>query len=116
MRKITIAFLPLLLSALAWAGTAPNPAEYTVNVHVSASRMVINGRSVAYAQELDVVIDGKKYELESSAFPNALLALGDYKARLVKNERTGTYDSFQVYEFLLPGEQARKFMVVGQTE
>jgi hypothetical protein len=116
LRKITIAFLPLLLSALALAAPAPNPAAYTVNVHVSASRMVVNGRSVAYAQELDVVIDGKKYELESSAFPNALLALGDYKARLVKNERWGTYDSFQVYEFLLPGQQTRKFMVVGQTE
>jgi hypothetical protein len=114
--KIVLATLLLLFCAFAWAGTNPKSADYTVNVHVSASHMVINGRSVAYAQKLNVVIEGKKYELESSAFPNALLALGDYKARLVKDEHSGTYDSFQVYEFLLPGQTARKFMVVGQTE
>jgi hypothetical protein len=114
VKKIALAIL--LLSAFAWAGTNPNPAEYTIDVHVSASRMVIEGRSISYWQKLNVVIDGKKYELESDFPPNTLLALGDYKARLLKDEHRGKHDSFQVYEFLLSDQKTRKFMVIGQSE
>jgi len=114
MKKIALAVL-LSVSAFAWAGSSPNPAEYSVNVHVSRSRMVNDGRSIAYVQKLNVVIDGKKYELESGG-PNTLLAVGDYKAKLVRDEHHGTYDSFQVYEFLFPDQKTRKFTVVGQTE
>jgi len=88
--KKTILAILVLLSTLAWAGTKPKSADSTINVHVSSSQMVINGRSISYAQKLDVVNDGKKYELASSAFPNALLARGDYEARLVKDEHQGT--------------------------
>ncbi len=114
MKKITLAIL--LWSAFAWAGANPNPAEYTVNVHVSTSRMVIEGSSIARQQKLNVVIDGKKYELESDISPNALLALGDYKAKLVKDGHRGKYDSVQVYEFLFPDSTTRQFRVVGQAE
>jgi hypothetical protein len=44
------------------------------------------------------------------------LALGDYKAKLVKDEHESAYDSYQVYEFLLPDKKTRKFVVVGQSE
>jgi hypothetical protein len=44
------------------------------------------------------------------------LALGDYKAKLVKDEHKKTYESLQEYEFLLPDKKTRKFSVVGQTE
>jgi DNA topoisomerase VI subunit A len=44
------------------------------------------------------------------------LTLGDYKARLVKDEHWGTYDSLQVYELLFPDRKTRKFMLVGQME
>ena len=111
MKKL--AFLVLLFSAFACAAD-PNPAEYTINVHVSSSRMVMNA-SPAFSQELDVIIDGKRYEL--MAFnPNALLALGDYKAKLVKDEHPSAYDSLQIYEFLFPDKKIRKFTVVGVTE
>jgi len=108
-----LALLVLLFSALAWAAD-PNPAEYTVNVHVSSSRMVMQ-TPPAFSQELDVIIDGKRYEL--LAFnPNVLLALGDYKAKLVKDEHPNAYDSYQVYEFLFPDKKTRKFTVVGLME
>ena len=116
MKTFAIATLLLFFSVLAWAGNNSNQADYTINVHVNASHLVFNGRSIAYAQKLDVVIDGKKYELESTAFPNAVLAIGDYRARLTKDEHMGTYDSIQVYEFLFPDQKTRKFMLVGQTE
>ena len=115
MKKITVAVL-LLLSAYLSAAPAPNPADYTINVHVSASRIVhYMERLFSYSEMLNVVIDGKKYELESG-FPNMLLALGNYEARLVKDEHKGTYDSLQVYESLLPDQKTRKFTVVGQME
>ena len=109
MKKITLAVL-LLLSAHTWAGGNPNPAEYTVNIHVKSSS-IAGGQ-----QDLSVVIDGKKYDLESETVPRALLALGDYKAKLVKDEHKTTYDSVRVYEFLFPDNKMRKFTVVGQTE
>jgi hypothetical protein len=100
-----------LLSAPAWAGADPNPAEYTVNVHVGSSS------TAHYFQELTVVIDGKHYNLESeTTLANRLLALGDYKAKLVRDEHTTAYDSYRVYEFLFPDKKTRKFIVVGQTE
>jgi hypothetical protein len=113
VKKITIAIV-LLFCALAWAGSSPNPAEYSVNIHVSASRMV--PESGARFQRLNVVIDAKKYELVSDDVPNMLLALGDYKAKLVKDEHKVTYESYRAYEFLFPDQKTRKFIVVGQTE
>jgi hypothetical protein len=66
---------------------------------------------------LSVTIDGKRYELESLDTPNALLMLGDYKARLLKDQQgAGTYDSWRVYEFLFPDNRKRQFVVVGQSE
>ena len=114
MKKITIVIL--LLSVFATAGPNPNPAQYTVKVHVSTSHMVVEGTSIARRQKLNVVIDGKKFELESEISPNALLALGDYKAKLVKDEHRGGYDSDQVYELIFPDGKARQFRVIGQSE
>jgi hypothetical protein len=108
VKKITLAIL--LFSALAWAGGDPNPAKYTVNVHVSSSNIDLNGTQV-----LDVVIDGKKYELRSELPIRRVLTLGDYKAKLVTNEHKTPYESFQVYEFLFP-DKTRQYDVVGQTE
>ncbi len=115
MKKFVLVVL-LLCSALAWAGADHNPSDYTVNVHVSASRMVMEGGTIPpFSQRLDVTIDGKRYELSSPGV-NTLLALGDYKARLARNEHMTAYDSVQVYEFLFPDNKTRKFEVVGVTE
>jgi hypothetical protein len=107
VKKITIAIL--LFSPLALAAGSPNPTGYSVNVHVSSSSMDPHG-----VQLLDVVIDGKKYELKSELPIGRLLALGDFKAKLVTNRKT-SYESFQVYEFLFP-DKTRQYDVVGQTE
>ena len=107
MKKISIAIL--LFSGLAWAAGSPNPAEYTVDVHVSSSSMDRHGN-----QRLEVVIDGKKYDLRSELAIGRLLALGDYKAKLITNHKSA-YESFQVYEFLFP-DRTRQYEVVRQTE
>jgi len=120
--KKTALLIPLLLAMFSWA--APNPNEYSINVHVSSSRWVMTPTLLgphAY-QVLDVIIDGKKYELEASTFQAnleagvTLLALGDYKAKLAQDQHKTPYESSQAYEFLLPDKKTRKFIVVGQTE
>jgi hypothetical protein len=56
------------------------------------------GQNAAH-QSLIATVDGKKCELESLDMANALLMLGDYKARLVKDQHwAGPYDSYRVYE------------------
>jgi hypothetical protein len=111
MRKLTPAIF-LLLSTISWAAD-PKPADYTITVHVSASRIAFAGHGV---QDLDVVIASKKYELISDLGVGQLLALGDYQAKLVTNDHRTTYDSYQAYEFLFPDGKTRKFDVVGQWE
>jgi hypothetical protein len=108
VKKIALAVL--LLSALAWAGGPSHPAEHTINVHVSSSSIDVNLNQV-----LDVVIDGKKYELRSTQSIGMVLALGDYKAKLIKDQHSNGYDSYQLYEFQLP-DKTRQYRVVGQSE
>jgi len=100
----------LFFSVLAWAGDGSHAADYTVNVHVSSSSTDRAGHQV-----LDVVIDAKKFELRSELSIGHLLALGDYKAKLTRNDHPTAYDSVQVYEFLFP-DKTRPYVVVGQTE
>lgn len=111
MKKIALAAF-LFLSVCVWAGANPNPAEYTINVHVTSSNVAVN---LGY-QVLDVVIDGKKYKLGSELRIGHLLALGDYKAKLVENQHQTTYDSVQVYEFLFSDMKTRQYLLVGQSE
>jgi hypothetical protein len=107
VKKLIVA--TLLLSAYAWAGSAPNPADYTINVHVTRSR-IPDGK-------VNVVIDGKKYELQAeSPSHNMLLALGDYKAKVAKDEHRESYYSLREYEFLFPDNKTKRFVVAGQTE
>jgi hypothetical protein len=104
----------LVCSSLAWAGSG----DYNVNIHVAATHMWRQPGDAARRQQLDVIIDGKKLQLESESIPNALLSLGDYKAKQVRNDhwRGATYDSYEVYEVLLPDKNTRRFIVVGQSE
>ncbi len=107
MKKITLAIL-LSLAVFAWAKEIPTPADYTINVHVSKSYYGAHSE-----QKVNVLIDGKKCELAANG-EVMLLALGDYKAKLVKDEHKGTYGFRQEYEFLFPDQTTRRFRVEGR--
>jgi hypothetical protein len=118
VKKITVAVLALLLSAYAWGRskpnpTEPNPADYTITVHVGACHLSFV--SLSTLQNLDVVINGKAFELQAVS-NDGVLALGDYKAKLVQDLHKTAYESSQTYEFLFPDMKVRKFSVIGQTE
>lgn len=105
--KTAALFVLLLLATLAPA--APAPDEYSINVHVTSSYFV------GGVQELDVVINAKKYQLLGGA-KGGLIGLGDYKAKLDKDEHPTAYESAQEYQFLFPDNKTRKFAVIGQSE
>jgi hypothetical protein len=115
MKKTTLFALLLivllLLTKLTFA--APSPDDYPINVHVSSSRYA--PVSTGNVEIVSVTINGKKYEL-SDGYVGSLLSLGDYKAKLLKDEHRTPYESFQVYEFLFPDGKTRKFSVTGQFE
>ena len=115
MRKIVLAFL-LLFSMFSQAATKPNSDEYTVNIRVASSRFGVLADAPTL-QYLEAVIDGKKYFLQGDKPTRfQILALGDYKGKLVKDEHPTTYLSMQVYELLLPDNKTMKFTVVGVSE
>ena len=101
-----------IYSAIAAAATP----DYDLNVHVSTSRMVLHGTALSHQQCLTVVIDGKKYELESIGAPNSLLMPGDYKARIVKDHHDGDYDVWRIYKLQFPDKKVRQFVTVGVLE
>ena len=103
-------FVLLLLAAL--APVAPAPDVYSIDVHVISSYFPPSPPN----QYLKVIIEGKKYELGGPRVAGSLLALGDYKAKLVKDEHKTSYTSAQIYEFLFPDKKTGRFDVVGQSE
>jgi hypothetical protein len=114
----------LLAPALAWAEKpAPNPADYTIAVHVQFSRLtlncgdVTNGSSICrWMQHLTVLIDGKKYELDGAIKSVDLLRVGDYKAKVLKEETKRAYEYSRTYEFLFPDGSTRDYYVAGESE
>jgi len=125
MKKTLLALL-ILAPAIALAEkTAPNPADYTIAVHIQASRIgldcgdVTGGSSVCvWEQHLKVTIDGKTYELNSiHVLKNVfVLHVGDYKAKVLKEDTSKSYEYQRSYELLYPDGQTEDFQVMGESE
>jgi hypothetical protein len=113
MKKVVLAFLLMGSALVCWAGTEPNPADYNVTVHVKSSHL--DGRGLIW---LNVLIDGKNYELLAIDAENSLLTPGDYKAKTVavKVKDVHTYDVHGQYEFLFPDKKVRRYDLAGVTE
>ncbi|MGA3370672.1 MAG: hypothetical protein ABSC48_02810 [Terracidiphilus sp.] len=114
MKKVLFSML-LMLPALAWAEKKPaaNPADYTVAVHVQSSQVI--DRFQMATQLLDVIIDGKKYELEAwHSFD--VLPVGDYKAKKSQEKIFPNHDYSRRYELLFADGTTRSYAVVGESE
>jgi hypothetical protein len=121
MKRIAIAGL-LFLTAV--AATKPQE-EYSVKVHVFSSRVFTDPRmdeTPEISQMLGVMIDGRKYDLEGPPIKKpdrksiTLLALGDYRAKLVVDEHDTAYEFARAYEVLLPDNKKVRLFVVAQSE
>lgn len=114
-----IALFLLVVSTIGWAQSNSSDEQYPITVHVSSSQWMVvpTGLGPQGVQKLTVTINGKKYELEAEARGRiALLALGDYNAKLIEDVHKHTYESSQTYEFHFSDNTTRKFFVIGQSE
>ena len=67
-------------------------------------------------QRLTVLVDGKKYELLDTHWRPDLLRVGDYKAKILKDETVRSYEYQRTYEFLMPDGETRQYAVVAEME
>ncbi|MGA3047326.1 MAG: hypothetical protein ABSD67_11920 [Terracidiphilus sp.] len=126
MKRFVFALgVALLIAAVpSWTEKlAPNPAEYTVAIHVQSSRLAVDcsdvtgGNSVCgWVQQLKVLIDGKKFELNGTSRSADLLRVGDYKAKTLKEETKHPYEYLRTYEFLFPDGTVRDYYVSNESE
>lgn len=69
------------------------------------------------AQYLTAVINGSKYELKSAnTASKGVVALGDYKAKLIAQQQKPTHEFTKIYNLLFPDGSFRAFLVIGQME
>jgi hypothetical protein len=94
-----------------------NPADYSLTLHVESSRLYdLCAPTCVWVQHLFIPMDGKKYELTDTVPRHDLLRLGNYKARISKDEQGSSYEYDREYEILLPGGDVRRYIVIGESE
>ena len=121
MKKLALVFLMLQTAFLLAATDKPNPANFTVTVHVVSSGSQTNCVSgLCYiSQLLETVIDGQPVELQGGGVHDqglSILALGDYPARISPSihgpKNPNSYDIYRGYDLLMPDGTARTYTVV----
>jgi hypothetical protein len=110
---VSLVLLLTLLSALCWGQSSSG--EYSVDVHVSSSHWLMVPTSIG-PSESEAQRDHQRQKIRTGAKRPTLLALGDYKAKLIEDVHKNSYESTQTYEFQFSDGKTRKFIVVGQTE
>jgi hypothetical protein len=135
MKNLAFALIFVCLNAAVVPSCAaeakPDPSQYTLVVHVSASRYAqMVGASGASAinpnllsEVLTATVGNRHYKLlgptsSAKAFMhgNGLIDPGDYHARLTQDEHKTSYESAQQFEILLPDGATRRFTVIEQSE
>jgi hypothetical protein len=119
-KALPLLFLTLVTaSAEAARADKPNPANYTTVVHVQASRIVYLCQSpdlCSLWQQLQVTIDGKKYGLSTNIKSYSILRVGDYNAKVNKDQSKNAYEYDRSYEFLFPDGATRVYEVSGEEQ
>ncbi len=114
------AFLAVILATttttFAFSEKPSDSADYTVSVHVQSSRKitVCEGQGCTTEQHLIVLIDTKKFDLMELGRRTNLIRVGNYKAKIVKDETPAPYEYRRVYQILFPDGKASSFEVVGE--
>lgn len=101
-----------------------NPNDYTINVHVSATRfrqcVTVDPNAPCYAGiYADAILNGKKVELFGGVKKrqSLLIVPGDYRAMLLKKPpASGSEVLFQNYYMLLPDKTAWLCEITGFSE
>ena len=114
LSSLAIGCIPCAIAA----DSKPDPSQYTLAVHVSAS--AYESVENVSLQILTVTIDGKHYQLAGTTNKgvhiDGLINPGDYHARLSKDQHNTSYESLQEFELLFPDGTTRNFRVIAQSE
>jgi hypothetical protein len=114
---VILLLLPMLAFAKDKEKPSTNPANYPLTLHVQSSRLYdICAPGCVWVQHIFIAIEGKKYELTDTTPRHDLLRVGDYKARISKDEHDTDYQYDREYQFLLPGGDVRTYVVIGESE
>jgi hypothetical protein len=116
MKKLALMLLLLLPTTAFAASTKPNPADFTLTVHVISSRFNCAG---GCSQILETTTGTQPVELtRASNTVLGVLAPGNYPARLsisvrVPKADNNTYDIYRAYDLLMPDGTVRTYGVTG---
>lgn len=124
---VTLVLAILTGAAVGSASPATDPSSFTVNLHVSKSALEIvpEGKLNTLGQRLDVTIDGRHLLLEGDAIAGKkkiiggevwLLPVGDYKARIKKEDTAPNGVYWRQYEILLKDGSTWDCYVFGESE
>jgi len=120
MKKSILLSITILLFSLAAAIHAQKAEDYPITVHVYRTGPSFNEAFWF----LEVTIEGKQLTLESSIPPvkfsfrgtPIVMKIGDYKARIVKEDQINAAAYTRRYEFLLSDGKKLEFDVAGELE
>jgi hypothetical protein len=116
--------IALFLLLLSFSSSKAPPADYPLDAQVQSSSLITvcsneaNGvASCGYSQHLAVVIDGKHYEVNGTAYSADLLSTGTYKARIQHDDTHGvSYLHTRIYRFLFPDGKTADYFVVAENQ
>ena len=114
------AFLAVILATttatFAFSEKPTDSADYTVDVHVQSSRIttLCLPQGCTTEQHLIVLIGTKKFDLKKLGYQMNLIRVGNYKAKILKDETPASYEYRRVYEIRFPDGKASSFEVVGE--
>jgi len=117
--KLRIAVLFLFFMSAAVYAQQLTHSAYQLKVHVVSSKVsgsCATKRTGFNCAVLNVTIDGKKYRLEGNCGSVNVLRVGDYPARIVKDEAEGPAAYRREYEFLFADGETGRYQVVGESE
>ncbi len=115
MKKL-ILFVMLFAALTCFAGTKPDPASFTIDVHVTASNR--SGR----LEQLNAVIDGKNVVIaiysDDTGIKNTVATLppGHYKARIEDQGTSKKGRISVVYSILMADGTADQYGLIGMSE
>ena len=124
MKKLVATFFLLLCTTALQAKDKPNPADFNIKIHISATQIIPTQGFPSLVAE--TVLDGRKVKLAGDIPPPphgihllrpAVIIPGDYQIRLKKDwteQNSGTLN--QEYELLLPNGVIWTCWIIGVTE
>ncbi|MGA3373878.1 MAG: hypothetical protein ABSC48_19210 [Terracidiphilus sp.] len=124
MKKIVAVFCLLLSTAALYAKDKPNPADFNIKIHISATQLIPTNDLPTLVAE--TVLDGKKVKLAGNMplpphgihlLRPSIIVPGDYQIRLKKDwteKDSGTLN--QEYELLLPDGATWDCWIIGISE